>query len=72
MKPLNDRRSDEDRRETQPASSPPLRNRNDTLATIERCYFHKREMGSIKLAACTMSKEEFDEYFKNFQEDPVL
>lgn len=70
MGSLTDRRSSEDRRKTKPASSPPLRDSNGALVIKERHHSPARGAGSLELTVSDMTKEEFDEYFKNFHENP--
>ena len=50
--------------------SPPLRDSNGALVIKERHHSPARGAGSLELTVSDMTKDEFDEYFKNFHENP--
>lgn len=70
MKRMNDRRSGKDRRKNKQPVLFPLRDSNGELVTKERRNFADRRTEGLELTVSNMANEEFEEYFKKFQENP--
>ena len=71
MKRMKDRRSGKDRRKNNQSVLFPLRDSNGELVTKERRNSADRRTEGLELTVSNMAKEEFEEYFKKFQENPL-
>ena len=67
---MKNRRSGKDRRESSQSVSFPLRDSNGELITKERRTITDRRTDGLELTVSNMPQKEFDDYFKNFQENP--